>query len=399
MTGLRLAWLSLMRRKAGTAVVVFCLALAALASSALVTLLRPLHGSLYAINTGFEIIVGPKSSRLGILLGSAQMWNRTEDIIPFSIARALNHLIEPEHIVPLLTFAEYEKSPVIATDDHYFDRPRHLPKVRLRAGQWFEGSGQAVVGVEAAKRLGFEPGDQLTIQAAPSAYQGEEPFWEETLEVSGIFEDPQPTRNEAILVSMGSGWDYYRQALAEGFARETQNNQATTYLLVSTTPEKIDETLRLLQRNSVAQAIDARSSIHRLQKMLARGESVLTLLCACVVALAAFGLSVLINTRYEALRPELGLLRALGYSRWRVASWMLWEAVLIAVMSVIASVVIEWLLFLLAAGQVEALRDVIWPSGWNIAVWAGLLLAAILAAVVPLGRLYIHNVQTSMRGL
>lgn len=258
------------------------------------------------------------------------------------------------------------------------------------------------MGIEAAKRLNFDIGDTFLLQASPKEWKLSEPLWEQTLKIVGLIDHPSNVQDNVILVNLETSWDYYRKVHSVGLLRDTQDNKAVTYLMVSLGADQIDPSERLLHRGSVAQVINTREEINRLRQISDRGMVVLGILCWGVILLAAFGLSVLMNTRYESLKPDLGLMRALGYEKFRIASWIFWEGLFIAIASVtvafgIEAILINWI-------DVSALWEwkvspAPWPHFWNYTVWASVLGASFLAVGIPMFRLYTTDIRDAMSGL
>jgi len=131
MNGFHLAWLSLWRRKPATVVAIAALTLITLASSLVVSILTPLAQPLDELRTEYNLIIGPKSSNLGILLRSLLLWQPDEELIPYSLGRVLRHRQLAEHIVPLHFVTNYLGSPVIATHREYLERPEQFDRPRL----------------------------------------------------------------------------------------------------------------------------------------------------------------------------------------------------------------------------------------------------------------------------
>ena len=107
MTTTRLAWLSLLRRRTATVIVTLSMALATLSSGLLVSQLDRVGRFIETVRSDYDLFVGPKSSRLRILLECTQLWEPNEEVIPYSLNRAIEKLVQPRQIIPMALFAKH----------------------------------------------------------------------------------------------------------------------------------------------------------------------------------------------------------------------------------------------------------------------------------------------------
>jgi hypothetical protein len=402
MTGLRLAVLSLIRRRTATAAAVVCIALATLSSGMLMSVVGGTAASYDRIHTGFDAVVGPKSSGLGVLLGGLGEQSPTIDLIPYSLVRFLERKLEPRYMVPLLACAKFHETPVFATDKRYLDRPEDLDPPKLLSGHWMEKDDEAVIGVEASEKLRLRIGDHFLVTGLITSPTSDQTKWTKELTVAGTISHLGGTMDRAILTTLNTGWISYRWAYGRGLARPTQKDEAVTYIWIALKEGQMPMLERFIHVNSVAQLVKTREEIDFLHSLTSGGRLASTFLCACVLFLATIGMGVLANARFESLRPELGLLRALGYPRTEVAAWMVLEVILIALAGLAISVPLE-AIFVGWADLPHRLsltdRPTPWPTLWNGTVWIGALAAALAASAAPLLRLYRSDVQTAMQGL
>jgi len=399
-TGFQLARLSLIRRWPATIIAVAALALVTFCSSLLISLLLTLGDPLAGIQTGCQLIVGPKSSHLGLLLRSNLMWERSDDIIPYTLHRPLRRDARVREVIPLYTFGEHEGQPLVGTGEEYLSLRFGSDAPVMTKGRWFARPGEAVLGRAAARSLGLKPGDEFRVSVSPSGYEEPEPLWTRDLTVTGVVDHGGRPMDSAILVDLETGWEYYRLALAGGWARNTQDEQAVTYFLVSIGEENIERALGLFHRQTVAQAVELDRELEQVRRLMGRGRMAAAGVCGAIILLAAFSLATLVNARFEVLRPDLGMLRALGYNRLALASWIFWEALLIAVAAVAVGAAAEGAV--LRAIDIPTFmqfpgREIAWPTLWNAGVWLAVLGSSGLATVFPLLRLYSTDAHLALR--
>jgi hypothetical protein len=378
-----------------------CLTATALSSSALVSVVSGTASAFDRIDTEFDVIMGPKSSGLSVLLGALGAREPSTDVLPYSLIRFMERKIEPRHIVPLHACGLHRGSTVFGTDDRYLNRPEGLASPTLVSGRWFEREGEAVVGVRAAEEKNLKVGDRIRVSGLVSPSTAENLHWETELEVVGIVDCGGEPMDDAIFTSMDSSREYYSWTLQHGLTRPTKNDEAVTYWWVSIEPDQMPLVKRWMHEMSVAQMVETREEIAFLRSLTGGGRLASWVLCGCVILLAVLGIAVLANARFESLGPELGLLRALGYPKSSVAAWIFFEIVIVTGTALCISIptealVVGWIDLPHALSLTESPTP--WPTAWNLTVWLIVALASPAASAGPLYRLYRTNVQTSMQG-
>jgi len=401
MTGLQLAVLSLVRRKTATVVGILCVAVATFASGALISVVGTTARAFDEVDTDFDVIVGPKSSGLSVLLGGLGARNPSQDVLPYSLVRFVERKIEPRHIVPLHACSVFEGHPVFGTDGRFLNRPEGLVSPSVAEGRWFEATGEAILGSVAARETGLRIGDRFVVNGLIPSPSPEVSDWRKELEVVGILDNEGLPMDNAVLVGMETSQAYYNWELGLALAPPTKKDEAVTYFWISVHPEQTPLVKRWIHELSTAQMVDTKEEIAFLRSLSGGGKWTAWVLCSCILLLAVLGISVLVNARFESLKPELGLLRALGYSKLTVAGWILSEIAIIVLIAVALSILLEGIgIGWIDVPHLLSFTDTPtrWPSAWNLAVWFGVGLAALIVGIAPVVRLYCHNVQDSLQG-
>lgn len=410
-----LAGLSIARRPFTSVLAALCVALAVLACSLFVTVAAGRTADYDHLQTDFDLIIGPKSSGLELLLGALGVDDPPRDVIPYALASAILRRTQPVHWLPLLDFGRSDGARVFGTNAQYFARPEGMAAPVFIAGQPFPaaagGGGmgpadeadlaQAVIGAGVARRRGLGVGDRLTITGSWRETDSAE-TWRREVTVAGVIDHGGTALDEAIFTGLALGWDHYRWALTRNLVRDTQRREAATYVLLAVTEEQAAVVRTTIHNNSVAQLAETREELAFLERLLAGTRWATRALCVCVLLLVCMVMGVLANLRYESLRPELALLRAMGYPRRAVMACLALEILAIALAGILLAVAAEAVLvgvLDLPAGLGLTPAAAPWPAAWNGAVWAGGLAAAAGALLSALGRLYRAPVQSLMRGL
>ena len=100
--------------------------------------------------------------------------------------------------------------------------------------------------------------------------------------------------------------------------------------------------------------------------------------------------ALLLFERFESIRRDLGLYRALGYTRREVALSLLWESFLLGTVGISVGMVLERLLSLVIRLDWVPIwvTHPLWPSIPLMLLWGATLLAVLLIPVIPVIRLY-----------
>ena len=121
-----------------------------------------------------------------------------------------------------------------------------------------------------------------------------------------------------------------------------------------------------------------------------------------MVALGLLCVMVLFNARFESMSEDIAILRTLGYGKKRVVSWLLWESLLVWLSAMPAALALEWLLTLFI-GNLPGISmfhtDLIWPTTFHPCIWGLMFIGCPLAIIIPLIRLYRHNLHDALKGI
>jgi len=432
MSPFRLAVLGLIRRPVATLVAIVCVAVAVASAGVVISTVERNVTYLESIESSFDVIIAPKSNGLSTVLEALELIAPNEDTIPIAMIEATADLAPTTQIVSLHVFARFQGHYVVATDASYLDRAEG-ERPEIVEGQWTRGASEVVVGVQAARTLGLSVGDAFEIQASPSREfvrqaqvrrpeidverffdPADEPFGEgmerplirRVVTVTGIIDHGGTAMDRAIFAHRNLGDHYHYSAFAHDVVRRVSDEGPTTFILLSyaenATEDQRLNVRRRVHRNSTVQFVDVPAELQTLRGYAASARDWMTGLIGIVIIMAALGIAVLVNARYDNLRPRLGLLRALGYGRATVAGWILIEALLVAIAAVALAILLE--LICIHALQIPTWigiehAPVVWPTSLNVAAWGTALVSAVASGAVPIIRLYSTSTQDALQGM
>jgi putative ABC transport system permease protein len=404
MTPSALAFLSLWRRPLSSLMAILSIGFALGLGGWLLNFHSAVFSSLDRREAGIEYILGPKSNGLSILLNGLFLAGRDDDIIDYFVMGTIKEKVKPPLMIPLAHFADSEGIPVIGTDDSFLHRPDSSSPPKLAKGRWFGAqSADVVLGSEAARKMGVKVGGTFAAKSILSSATGI-PLWMAKMEVVGILEPSGFPRDRGIYTDIRHAWRYHQSAIGKGLLRMVKDGRGVTSFLVGLDSKDPDMAKRLHEIVHVAsnpQVVNVQEEISSLQHLLGQGKEAISGITLLLILMAASIASLLFNERFETAKRELGLLRALGYTRGQIARSILWEALFLTLPGILFGMFFERLGGLIAPliWNPPWLQPPPWPDGVLEALWVAMLVACLLSALLPLIRLYRWNAHDALKGL
>lgn len=402
MTGFRLARISLARRPFPSILAIICLAVACVAADLILSSIRSQTSPVADLHSDYDLILGPKSSGTELLLGALGQAVVPPTVIPFALVQYLDRQDELAHRIPIYQLGRHEGIRVIGTDAAYWDRPEGFESPVLLAGRLGSASNEIVIGEAAAEELGWGPNQRVRIEISHFLPDGTESTWSDDLDLVGVARSGDASADRLIVLSLEKGWEHYRWALAAGVSQNTKNLEAISYALLAAKPGRLDAVESKIHEQSTVQIVRVEEELAFLRGIVRGADQASNLLCLFVFLLASLTAMVLVNSRFDSLKHELGLLRALGYRRGEIGSWLVLESLIPAAAAVLLAVGVEFVLYdrigiALSTDWIESHSE--WPAVWNFALWGLFLLSPAVASALPLYRLHRTDVREAMEGV
>lgn len=220
-----------------------------------------------------------------------------------------------------------------------------LHGAELARGGWWDGSMEAVLGAEAARRLGLKVGEAFVgahgVGAAVEAHD-EHPY-----RVVGVLAPTGTVIDRLALTSLESVWDLHAPHEGvgpddAGHAHEEDQRHIHEDAYVPETPRQVTAVLvrfrsplaavvlppRLARLPGVQTASPAREA-QRLNALVGDAAGLLERLGLALLALAAGGFVLALTAAVLQRRPEIALLKSLGARPALLARWLLLEGLLL----------------------------------------------------------------------
>lgn len=357
--------------------------------------------------SGTDLVVGARASATQLVLHAVfQIGPPTQ---PVSLARveAIRRLPQVSWVVPLALGDSVAGHPVIATDPAFFTHVRvgDQRALEIRQGRVFGSELEAVLGADAARRLRVQPGDKLTLShgagALAEASHDDQPFT-----VVGVLAASGSPFDRSVLVSLES-WQSLHAGWAAGVRPRPgfSASGASPALVASQRPASVSAALvglhnraavfsvqRLLQgagEEPLTAALPG-VTLDELWRGLGLGEAALRLLTALVALASLAGLVSVVLASLESRRRELAILRSVGASPVALASLMMIETLLAALVGVAIALALGVGLLAMLGPWIQADFGIAlatdWPRSGEWLLIGAVLLASMLAGLLPAWR-------------
>jgi putative ABC transport system permease protein len=409
MSSLRLAWLHLVRTRTSTIVAVIAIALSVALAGMLLRIYLLSASRFSSLASGPDAIVGAKAGGIEILLGSLNLEGPIPGYLPQKLFDSLraqtdvhfedgaNHKpSEIALIVPFLYFAKSDQYRIIGTDETFFKRPSH--PLTFKEGSFTGKDGEAVVGSIVAQERGLKIGDSIPANIWIS---------------DGGFGPALPLKVVGILNPTATAWDrgsfvslLFAQAVLRTVSLSHQSiwgADVLSYFLVDLNPGGLKPLQDLIDKRTVGQIIDVTIQKSRLEELTGTGRNLGLLVTAFIVVLGGLSVATLMATRFESMSVQMAVLRALGYSRGALSSWLLWEGLLIGTGACAIGSLIDLVCFPILRSSLGAAvppADVVSSTILSSsAVWLATIIGTTLAVCIPLLRVYRQDVHSALKGL
>jgi putative ABC transport system permease protein len=388
------------------------LTLAAVALSSLLLLgverLRSELRASFAMSvSGVDLVVGARGSPVQLMLYSVFRMGEVSQNMSWASAQWLAQHPAVAWTVPVSLGDSHRGYPVLGTTPGYFDHFRYGDKraLQLASGKRFEALFEAVLGAEVAERLGYVPGQKVTLAhgggEGPGAEHGDKPFV-----VTGILARTGTPVDRTVHISLESmealHLDWVGGAPIPGLSIPPQLVRK-----FGLTPKNVTAVLVGLENRaavfSLQREINGRSdealmgvlpgvALDELWQLIAVAERYAQLVSMMVVAVGLTGLIAVILAGLNERRRELAILRSVGARPRDIFALLALEGGTLAVLGAALGALLVGVLVLLLAPWLQANYGLALHSGLpSAAEWrllAGIIAVGAVASLLPGWRAY-----------
>ena len=309
---LRLATASLLARRHTTGLMLLALTLSCALLFGVEKLRSELRASAYAAVGSVDLIVGARTAPEQLLLATVFHYGALSTPLPRSVEARLASHPAVRFALPLSLGDSVAGLPVVGTVPAYFFHLGPAPEgpLAFQAGGPFASDEEVVLGAEAARRLGKNLGDPLTLSHGLGAQSFLE-HGDHPLQVVGVLAPTGTPLDQRVLVSLEA-----LHAAHEGMdAHREEEEEQISALLLGLAPRAaalgLAAQLNRSEEPSLTAALPA-LTLAGLLRWLGAGEAVLQVLSLFVVVVALAGMLAMMLASLEQRRREMAVLRALG---------------------------------------------------------------------------------------
>lgn len=365
--------------------------------------------------SGTDLIVGPRTGSLQLLLYSVfHIGNATNNITWKSYENILN-FPEVAWAVPLSLGDTHKGFRVLGTTKEYFDfyRYRSGQKLLLKEGAIFQDLFDAVIGSDVAATLRYKIGDQIVVAhglgSASTALHKDKPF-----RISGILKKTGTPVDRTVHVSLEainaihidwkSGYRDPRQGVSAEDVREmdlrpTNITAALIGLKGKLSIFKVQRAINDYEEEPLS-AIIPGASLQELWSIVGLAETALSIVSAMVVATALLGMITMIFSTLNERRREMAILRSCGARPSTILTLLAMEGGMLTLLGVFLGSLSLYALLVLLRERIDQTYGLYLtinhPQFEELINISGIIIAGFLAALLPAIRAYKISIADGM---
>jgi len=346
---------------------------------------------------GIDLVVGAKGSPMQIILSGIYHLDAPTGNIPLAASQSIAKNRMVKRAIPLALGDSWKGFRIVGAPREYAE---HYG-AKLRSGNYYAKSMEAVLGSEVAARTGAAVGAQFT-GAHGVGGEGDE-HANAPYAVVGVLEKTGSVIDRLVLTGIESVWHVHEAHEPPGAADKnaTQDDREVTVLLIQyASPLAVATLPRAINAKSELQAASPAFETARLFRIVGAGVEALRAFAAVLILAAGLSVFIALYTALEERRYDLAVMRTLGASPGRLFGLLLFEGLLLSSFGALLGFILG---HAFAAGLGAWLEAAQQPAvtGWvfkseEIWVLAVALAVGGLAALIPAWRAYRTDVSRTL---
>jgi putative ABC transport system permease protein len=357
--------------------------------------------------SGTDLIVGARGGNLQLMLYAIFHLGDATHNMDFKSAKAIAQNPEVAWTIPVSLGDSHRGYPVVGTNQDFFKhyKFRNQETISFVRGRAFDDLFEVVVGAQAARMLGYETGQKITLSHgnndALAIEHDNMPFT-----VSGILTPTGTPVDRSLYISLAAmeaihlAWQGGApmpglKISPEQATRFIQEPESITALLVGLEKRsRVFALQRDIQENSVEAltAIMPGVTMDQIWQMVDTGEKALILVSILVTVTGLAGLIAAILAGLGERRRELTILRSVGARPADILILLAAEGFLLVVSGVLLAVfALALILYFLSPVLTDLYGIVLQASKPSMAEWeimGGICVAGFLASLIPAIKAY-----------
>ena len=365
--------------------------------------------------SGTDLIVGARSGSLNLLLYSVFRIGNATNNITWDSLQDIAKAPEIAWVVPLSLGDNHHGFRVLGTTPDYFQhyKYRRNQTLQFAAGRQFDDLFEAVLGADVAAKLGYKIGDKIVVAHGLGnvafVEHDDKPFV-----VSGILAKTGTPADrtvhvsleaiEAIHVDWQSGGRVPGQTVsADDVRKMSLQPKAVTAALIGLKSRiatfKLQRAINEYPKEALS-AIVPGAALQELWGLVGTAETALSAVSLMVVVTALLGMITMILTTLNERRREMAILRSVGAGPATILGLLVSEAAVLVTLGVVSGAALLYV----ALFALQPLLDKVYglyiplnpPTSYELSLLGGIILAGIVAGLLPAIRAYRLSLSDGM---
>lgn len=361
--------------------------------------------------SGTDLIVGPRSGPLNLLLYTVFQLGEPTASVSWASFELVRRHPDVAWAVPLSLGDSHRGFRVMGTSRDYFGHFRYGRREPLAfaSGQAFEDLHDAVLGAAVAEALGYRVGDAIELSHGLGEVSFA-PHDDHAFRIAGVLAPTGTPVDRLVIVSVEAvtaihaGWEGGARAAARGAPPEQalQPERITAFLVGMKSRPAVLQMQRALNehRGEPLTAVLPGVALSELWRMVGVADRALLAVAACVVLAGLVGMVATLLTGLNERRREMAVLRSVGARPAHVFGLLALESTLLALLGVLAGAGLAWALLAVASPMLGrhlglSLAPGL-PGAYDFAIAAAVVAAGFLAGTLPAWRAYRNSLADGL---
>jgi len=355
----------------------------------------------------YPLLVGPSgASSVQLVFSTIFHVDKPTGTVPFSVLEKLRKDRRVKAAFPVAVADAVGAYPGVGTDASFLET---LSGGVAAGALDLRGAGDAVLGSEAARRLGMKLGQHFHGSHGHVGDEEAEVHEEVDYRVVGILAPTGGPEDAAIYVQYQAVWKAHAGEKGQGAGHDEEEEdhlgqgRLTAVLVQTRSPVYTAQLEREMTQAAGTQGVDTARAMRRMVSYLNRGERAVELFGAATLAVAIVMILVTLVMSLNERRRELALLRSLGVGRGTIASVVMVEALVITAAGAAHGValghgLVWWAEHLVRDALGVTVEPLAWTAMEGAAVVACLVAGQVLAVVSLIWTYRMNLVEEVARG-
>ena len=411
---LSLAWHSLWSRRVTALLTVFAIAISVALLLGVEKLRTGAREGFAATVSGTDLIVGPRSGPLNLLLYSTFHLGEPTASVSWASYELVRRHPDVAWAVPVSLGDSHRGFRVMGTSRDYFEHFRYGRRVPLAfaEGGAFADLHDAVVGAGVAASLGYRVGDAIELSHGLGEVSFA-PHDDHAFRISGILSPTGTPVDRLVIVSLEAvsaiheGWEGGARA-APGLHEGDHDHEPrppekiTAFLVGMKSRPSVLQMQRALNeyRGEPLTAVLPGVALSELWRMVGVADRALQAVAACVVLAGLVGMVATLLTGLGERRREMAVLRSVGARPGHVFGLLVLESTFLALLGVVAGALLAWGLLAAVSPWLDRQLGLSLspglPGHYDLAIGAAVVAAGFLAGTIPAWRAYRNSLADGL---